>query len=402
MYKPYNPDEEEFDPYADENNMSEVQPKPMFDDSMLSKLAETDPDLVARYKAKMKGSNDAVASAEKAQKMGGYADVAGQFLTDFNNAGKKDIILKNRMQDLGKRPDVIEAKRDQWKSVAPAFDKQLEVAKGKRKEASDEFFMEDKLTETGKARGKQDNLDDPSSKESQDARDYLKQIAPKSTSFQGYDRLSAAQVKELAPGLFQSYNAEENRAAQSKDRAAAREQTKALRDYTNQGKTNAAEAKQTEKMEQLRIGDLGYAQTPEDAKQLKSAVESKQQFDNRLDELINLREKHNGGALFNREDVGRAQQLSKDLLLQYKDMAKLGVLSAADEKILNAIIPADPLQYSSPMAAVQGQDPTLFKLKKFKEDAAVDFDTKMSNRLRKEGKSKAVTPANASKPSWAK
>ena len=153
----------------------------------------------------------------------------------------------------------------------------------------------------------------------------------------------------------------------------------------NEDRAAETAVKTDEKMEQLRIGDFGYAQTTEDAKQLKSGVESKASFDNRLDELISLREKHSGGAILNREDVGRAKQLSKDLLLQYKDMAKLGVLSKADEDILNAIIPDDPLQYNSPLSAIQGQDPTLHKLKKFKEDAGKDFDTKLRGRLRGKG-----------------
>lgn len=389
-YKPYSY-EEEFDPLSQENNRS-----PALDDDILGALARSSPEdasLVARYKEKMKGYSTEVDEAKKLQKYAGYADIAGQAFTDFGNAGKKDIILKNRMQDLGKRPDVVEAKRSDWQSIMPGFDRGVAASKSNLKDASDEFIMEDKLAQTDKARAREDeaysrdaDLRDPRSKASADAREYLKQVAPKSTSFPGYDNLSAAQVKEIAPGLYQAYNAQSERAARAADRAAAREQTAAIRDYTNQGKVSAAEAKQAEKMEQLRVGDLGFAQTAEDAKQLKTAIESKQSFDDRLDELISLRVKHNGGAMLNRDDVGRAKQLSKDLLLQYKDMAKLGVLSQSDEKILNTIIPDDPLQYNSPVAAIQGQDPTLYKLKKFKEDAEKDFSAKISNRLRREGR----------------
>ena len=63
-------------------------------------------------------------------------------------------------------------------------------------------------------------------------------------------------------------------------------------------------------------------------------------------------------------------------------MAKLGVLSVSDENILNKIIPSDPLEYNSPLAAIQGQDPILSNLKKFKEDSDRDFENKLSLRIK--------------------
>lgn len=136
-----------------------------------------------------------------------------------------------------------------------------------------------------------------------------------------------------------------------------------------------------EKVQALKT-PFGLANTVDDAKQLKSAFEAKKDFDDKLDEMISLREKHGGGAILNREDVARGKQLSKDLLLAYKDMAKLGVLSKADEDILRAIIPDDPLQYNSPIAAIQGQDPTLHRLRKFRQDSERDFSTRVGTRTR--------------------
>ena len=126
---------------------------------------------------------------------------------------------------------------------------------------------------------------------------------------------------------------------------------------------------------------FGLARTKDDAKQLKEAAVAKSNFDNKLKQMISLREKHKGGALLNREDVARGKQLSKDLLLEYKNMAKLGVLSQADENIINAIIPEDPLVYNSPLAAIQGQDPTLSRLKSFQSDANKDFEERLKQRL---------------------
>lgn len=163
-----------------------------------------------------------------------------------------------------------------------------------------------------------------------------------------------------------------NRALQSSaaDRAEARAERRFQAGIVRDEKTQALQT------------PYGIANTVDDAKQLKDAHLAKQAFDNKLDQMIALREKNNGGALFNREDVARGKQLSKDLLLEYKNMAKLGVLSKSDEDIINAIIPEDPLEYNSPLAAIQGQDPTLSRLKSFKSDSDKNFKDGISTRTR--------------------
>lgn len=138
--------------------------------------------------------------------------------------------------------------------------------------------------------------------------------------------------------------------------------------------------KQEEKMQGLAT-PYGSANTIDDAKQLKEAHESKANFDNKIGEMIALR-KEFGGEMMNRDAVGRGKQLSKDLLLEYKNMAKLGVLSKSDEDIINAIIPADPLEYRSPLAAIQGQDPVMTRLTKFKSDSDKDFANRVQTRTR--------------------
>lgn len=131
----------------------------------------------------------------------------------------------------------------------------------------------------------------------------------------------------------------------------------------------------------LKVEGYGIANTPDDAKKIKDSIESKANFDNKLQQLIELRTSK-GGELMDREAVARGQQLSKDLLLEYKNMQKLGVLSNSDEAIINAIIPSDPLQFNSPLAAVQGQDPILNNMKKFKGDTDSDFQTRVKTRIK--------------------
>lgn len=139
-----------------------------------------------------------------------------------------------------------------------------------------------------------------------------------------------------------------------------------------------------EKMQGLKT-PYGLANTVDDAKQLKEAHEAKFNFDSKIQEMIDLRKKY-GTEYLNREAVARGKQLSKDLLLEYKNMAKLGVLSKADEDIINAIIPADPLgQDWAP-----GQDPILSNLTKFKADSDRDFATRVQTRTR-EGISQSQT-----------
>lgn len=232
----------------------------------------------------------------------------------------------------------------------------------------------------------QSNLSDPNSAESMALKNFAKSKYP---SLKVDGNTTGAMLYKLIPFVERSEEAKsradamrESREARAEAAREAQENRDFIRQQNAESKAASEAAKKAEKDEQLKIEGFGFAKTAEDAKNLKAGVESKAAFDSKLDELISLRQKHNGGALLNRDDVGRAQQLSKDLLLAYKDMAKLGVLSASDEKILNAIIPSDPLEYNSPLAAVQGQDPVLHKMQKFKLDSQKDFDTKLNQRLR--------------------
>lgn len=167
---------------------------------------------------------------------------------------------------------------------------------------------------------------------------------------------------------------------QDKEYQFKREENALKRAELGQRRSELQDLKIQEKQNQLQT-PFGLAQTSDDAKQLKSASEEKANFDRKIQELIDLRKTY-GGEIGNREAVARGKQLSKDLLLAYKNMSKLGVLSQSDEAIINAIIPPDPLEFRSPLAAMQGQDPILNNLQKFKDDAEADFQQKLRNRLR--------------------
>lgn len=355
------------------------------DDSSLTALEKSDPDLVARYKAMKSKSGEGVSDAEKKRDMLGYADAFGGLLTDYNNSQRQDIILKNRFEDMGKPQNRIAQEKSEWRSVAPMGDKAVEEARAKQKEEEDAFFTEDKLSETQKARTKDAQMNDPSSEQSRAAREYLKGMLPPGTDTSKYESLSAAQIEKYAPGISSAANQAEARKAREQEFNLRREDMNLRRAEVAKAKENSA----NEKLEQLRVGDYGYANNSEDAKKMKDAVESKAKMDRHIEELIELRKKHNGGAIWAREDIARAKQLSTDAKLAYKELAKLGVLSDSDKGMLDRVIPEDPLQYNSPAAAMQGQDPTRHQLEKFRSDSDKDFQQRMATRMRDGGKSQS-------------
>jgi len=236
---------------------------------------------------------------------------------------------------------------------------------------------------------------DVNSKESEIARDLAKKMMPE----KDFSGMTAAQLKKGLPMLEKMYAAEQastirrDSMAERKDaRADSKEERENFREENRVRRDEEKTRRQDEKDFALAT-PYGAANTEQDAKDIKAGHEAKKSFDSKLDEMIELRTKHNGGALFNREDVDRGQQLSKDLLLEYKNMAKLGVLSQADEKIINAIIPDDPLEYKA--AGLLGQDPVMNNMKKFKIDSDNNFAERIKTRIRgggSQGANKAPTP----------
>lgn len=211
------------------------------------------------------------------------------------------------------------------------------------------------------------------------------QFDPNSNSSQSFRKIIEAQYPDLVKTYGDSWGKvsagdQENifKPLQLKEQTDARKQTAQILTGERRDKK---EDREKEKNEGLAT-PYGLANTVDDAKQLKEAHEAKKNFDNKIEQMIALRTENKGGALFDREAVARGKQLSKDLLLEYKNMAKLGVLSKSDEDIINAIIPADPLEYNSPVAAIQGQDPVLKKLTSFQSDSNKDFANRIQTRTR--------------------
>jgi hypothetical protein len=140
----------------------------------------------------------------------GYANIAGKLLNDFSNSQKSDVILKNRMQDLGRRPDVVEADRKAYDgSMLDRMGAQdVNRAKESRNRAEDTFFTEQKLGAADKAANKEAALNDPNSPESVSARAFLKALVPTTSKLQGFDSMTAAQLEKASPMLMERWKAD--------------------------------------------------------------------------------------------------------------------------------------------------------------------------------------------------
>jgi hypothetical protein len=290
------------------------------------------------------------------------ANLSGVGEAAINAMTNKPAIFENRMQDLGQAPKV-----SQGPGVKLDTSGLQEQAREKLKAASHEAGDAVKVAfEQRKAQ-------------------LADQVAKKQAADQNArdERKMAFDEKKLA--LESKFK--ERQLAQQGELAKA----------TAGARQDEKDAKREADREALKIEGYGYANNADDAKQLKDASISKSNFDSKLQQLIDLRTDKKGGAILDREAVARGKQLSKDLLLEYKNLQKLGVLSQSDEAIINAIIPSDPLEYNSPVAAMQGQDPILNNMKMFKGDSDKDFQNRLKMRL-KGGSPEAPTTGGGLSP----
>lgn len=129
----------------------------------------------------------------------------------------------------------------------------------------------------------------------------------------------------------------------------------------------------TEKEKDVRsrtVPGVGVALTAQGAKKIQESQQIKASLDRSLKELIEIRGSSGplgtpGGEIMDRDKVLRANNLSSAIILQYKNLAGLGVLSKSDEKILDRLVPADPTEFkpadilNSVIAAFGGKEDKL-------------------------------------------
>lgn len=268
--------------------------------------------------------------------------------------------------------------------------KELEDFDKKRTGVYDELKQD---REIGKfERDQKDDLEssDPMSEKSK----LMQSVAARLMPGQDFSKYSAKQLGNVMERLettskqaMEDARRKEDVALRQSELGLKRQDLQAQRELKKEEK-EVAKAEKQKLLEDALSTPYGLAQTKEDAKNLKDAYVAKQSFDQKLGDMIALRKKHGGGAILNRDDVDVGKQLSKDLLLEYKNLAKLGVLSSSDRDIIDAIIPPDPLAYDF----IPGQDPILAKMEKFKADKQKDFETNVATRVSAENRKNPAPP----------
>jgi hypothetical protein len=171
---------------------------------VLAKLAEKNPSLVEQYRARMAESDKSLADAKDRQGFFDKTNAVGSLLNTIGNGQREDVILKNRMQDLGRAPEVVEAKRSQYDGsmLDKLGARGVQQAKEGRESAENQFMTEQKLVSADKAAA----LSDPNSPESASARAFLKALVP---SAKGIDNMSAAQLEKAAPLVMEKWKADQ-------------------------------------------------------------------------------------------------------------------------------------------------------------------------------------------------
>lgn len=308
---------------------------------------------------------------QKKFNLGDYSDDNRKKLVDENSGWDWRTALAGGLAAAGgKDPLAVAQMRNQQRQQAiDQFDK----ARGQKIQ---EYDLDRKF-------GKDTENDNMESSMTATKRALAQKMAPSID----FSKMSGTQIDNLIPSVQKLYEIDQK----GLDRKEARDERRFQSGLRFQDKKDEISRKDAEKREG-RMTTYGEARTEDDAKKLKDASAEKEKFDNALQEMVSLREKHGGGATLDREDVARGKQLSKDLMLAYKNMASLGVLSKSDQDILEKIIPADPLAYNNPIAAMQGQDPILSTMKKFKGDTQRNFESNLNQRLRSGFQSQTAKP----------
>lgn len=304
----------------------------------------------------LNGADQAVTDAQKQQEMSQFAGIAAGAADNIANAMNQPVVLHNRMQDLGKAPGMVEGRQQKtdMSGVQRMAQDGLKTAQGDRDQALQMMLQQRK-------------------------EELAQEVA---TAKAGRDQMNWG-LDYNAKQQQMGETARHNKAMEAN--AGLPKQADPLVELVRQEQLSKLRRDAQQDADSLKVEGYGVANTPDDAKKIKDSIESKSNFDNKLQQLIDLRSSK-GGEVMDREAVARGQQLSKDLLLEYKNMQKLGVLSNSDEAIINAIIPSDPLQFNSPLAAIQGQDPILNNMKKFKGDTDSDFQTRVKTRIKADSK----------------
>ena len=172
---------------------------------VLSALAQKNPSLVEQYKAKVGAADQKVEDARQNQKYLDAANLGGKVITDALNNRQQSVILKNRMQDLGKAPEVVDPTKTQWDSstLANMGARGVQQAASDRDLVKNEFMTEQSLAQADRAAA----ASDPNSDQSKAARAFIGSIIPGAAA--KIAGMSAAQLEKASPVLMEKFKADQ-------------------------------------------------------------------------------------------------------------------------------------------------------------------------------------------------
>lgn len=176
------------------------------DQRMLDELYKINPQLITDYKNRITEKDAAIQDARDMQGYGDIANVVGRGVNDFSNSQKKDVILYNRIQDLGKAPEIMKASRPEYQdTISPLTKRNLDQAYADKTMARDDFKNDMALEEVQRKEHENKQMNDPTSQMSQQARDYFTQLVPTAKAYPNLDKLSAGHIYKIAPDLYKKY-----------------------------------------------------------------------------------------------------------------------------------------------------------------------------------------------------
>jgi len=237
------------------------------------------------------------------------------------------------------------------------------------KDAKQSYKDAEKKDSAEKGAARSVELSDPDSEASKTLRDQLAGYGIATSPNQ-----SAQDLKDQGFTLAKAYKWEQDEKARE-DRA------------------NSEAVERLKGQKALEIEGYGTARNEKEFLEIREGIIVKKKFDAMLDELIQLR-KDFGTEFWERKAVRRAQQIGHRLLVDYKKMAGLGVLSKADYDLLNKIIPANALQVDIYQWWDKDLDPTLNQLIELKEDSTRDFYDSLNEKLKGRASAPASTEGN--------
>lgn len=155
---------------------------------------------VQEYMRKKLEAERGIDDASTMSDIAGYAGVGTQLLNDLNESRRKDVILHNRLGDLGRAPTVQrgEATRVDPNIASNLASMQMDRARDKSAAVDRQFDTESKVAQMEKSLG----MRDPSSPESQQAREFAKYISPRIAEIPGFENLSADRLNSMMPTLM--------------------------------------------------------------------------------------------------------------------------------------------------------------------------------------------------------